>query len=269
MSFWLYVMGLISMLSLATLAWLVSILKRDVSIVDGVWAMMFLAAAMAYANGAGAYTGRTTLILALVLLWALRLSGHIIHRNWGEPEDRRYREIRQKYEPHFALKSLGIIFWFQAGLAWIISMPLWPALTVPVEAGAFDVLAVTVWTLGMVFEGIGDWQLSRFKADPANYGKVMNRGLWRYTRHPNYFGECLIGWGFYLFAVTAGAWWTVVGPLLITYMLLKFSGVTLVERTIVERRPAYRGYIDRTNAFIPGFPKQGTPASVPGKERDE
>ena len=95
------------------------------------------------------------------LLWALRLSGHIIHRNWGEPEDRRYRDIRQKYEPHFALKSLGIIFWFQAGLAWIISMPLWPALTVPVEAGAFDVLAVTVWTVGMIFEGIGDWQLSR------------------------------------------------------------------------------------------------------------
>lgn len=269
MSVWLYVLGLIAMLSLATLTWVVSVFKRDVSIVDGVWAVMFLIAAMVYATGAETYTGRTALILTLVLLWAVRLSGHIIQRNWGQPEDRRYRDIRKKYEPHFAFKSLGIIFWFQAGLAWIISMPLWPALTVPVEAGLFDGLAVAVWTFGMIFEGVGDWQLSRFNADPASHGKVMDRGLWRYTRHPNYFGECLIWWGLYIFAVPAGAWWTIVGPLLITYMLLKFSGVTLVEQTIVERRPAYRGYIARTNAFVPGPPKQAVPASVPGKGRHD
>lgn len=253
----LYALGLVSTLTLATLTWIASVLKRDVSIVDGVWALMLLAAASAYATGAELYTGRTTLIQTLVVLWAVRLSGHIIHRNWGEPEDRRYRDIRQKYEPSFALKSLGLIFWFQAGLAWIISMPLWPALTVPVDGGAFDVLAVTVWTVGMIFEGVGDWQLSRFKADPANRGKVMDRGLWRYTRHPNYFGECLIWWGFYLFALQTGGWWTVAGPLLLNYLLLKFSGVPLVEHTIVERRPAYREYVARTNAFIPGPPKQG------------
>ena len=253
----LYVLGLVSTLGLATLTWVVSVLKRDVSIVDGVWAFMLLAAATVYATGAEPYTGRTELILTLVVLWALRLSAHIIHRNWGEPEDRRYQDIRRKYEPHFVLKSLGLIFWFQAVLAWIISMPLWPALTVPVDWGASDVLAVTVWTVGMIFEGVGDWQLSRFKADPENRGKVMDRGLWHYTRHPNYFGECLIWWGFYLFALPAGTWWTVVGPLLLTYMLLKFSGVTLMEQTIVERRPAYRAYIARTNAFIPGPPKQG------------
>jgi steroid 5-alpha reductase family enzyme len=269
MSLSLYVWGLVSTLGLATLTWLVSVLKRDVSIVDGVWALMLLAAATVYATGAEPYTGRTTLILTLVVLWAVRLSGHIIHRNWGEPEDRRYRDIRQKYEPSFVLKSLVLIFWFQAGLAWIISMPLWPALTVPVNGGAFDVLAVAVWTIGMIFEGIGDWQLSRFKADPANHGKVMDRGLWRYTRHPNYFGECLIWWGFFLFALPAGAWWTVLGPLLLTYMLLKFSGVTLVEQTIIGRRPAYRAYIAGTNAFIPGPPKQGMPASITGNRRHD
>jgi len=262
MSVSLYVLGLVATLGLATLTWGVSILKRDVSIVDGVWALMLLAAAAVYATGAEPYTGRTTLILTLVALWAVRLSGHIIHRNWGEPEDRRYQDIRLKYEPNFALKSLGIIFWFQAGLAWIISMPLWPALTVPLDGGAFDVLAVTVWTVGMVFECIGDWQLSGFKADPENHGKVMDRGLWRYTRHPNYFGECLIWWGFFLFALSAGAWWTIVGPLLLTYLLLKFSGVALMEQTIVERRPAYRAYIARTNAFLPGPPKQGTHTSI-------
>jgi len=269
MSLSLYVLGLLSTLGLATLTWVVSVLKRDVSIVDGLWALMLLAAATVYSTGAELYTGRTTLILTLVVLWAMRLSGHIIHRNWGEPEDRRYRDIRQKYEPNFAVKSLGLIFWFQAGLAWIISMPLWPALTIPVDGGAFDLLAVTVWTVGMIFEGVGDWQLSRFKADPANHGKVMDRGLWRYTRHPNYFGECLIWWGFSLFALPAGAWWTVVGPLLLTYMLLKFSGVTLVEQTIVERRPAYREYIARTNAFIPGPTKQGMQAPIPGNRRHD
>ncbi len=194
----LYLLGLVSTLGLATLTWVVSVIKRDVSIVDGAWAFMLLAAATVYVTGAEPYTGRTMLILTLVLLWALRLSAHIIHRNWGEPEDRRYQDIRRKYEPNFAFKSLGLIFWFQAVLAWIITMPLWPALTVPVDWGASDVLAVTVWTVGMIFEGIGDWQLSRFKADPENHGKVMDHGLWRYTRHPNYFGECLIWWGFSL-----------------------------------------------------------------------
>lgn len=264
MSVSLYFLGLVSMLSLATLTWGLSILKRDVSIVDGVWALMLLCAATVYATGAQPHTGRTTLILTLVLLWALRLSGHIIHRNWGEPEDRRYRDIRLKYEPNFALKSLGLIFWFQAGLAWVISMPLWPALTVPVDGGTFDVAAVTVWAVGMIFEGVGDWQLSRFKADPSNHGKVMDRGLWRYSRHPNYFGECLIWWGFFLFALSGGAWWAFAGPLLLTYLLLKFSGVTLMEQTIIERRPAYRDYIARTNAFLPGPQKPGIQASVSG-----
>ena len=122
----------------------------------------------------------------------------------------------------------------------------------------------SVWAVGMIFESVGDWQLSRFKADPANHGKVMDRGLWRYSRHPNYFGECLIWWGFFLFALSAGAWWAVAGPLLLTYLLLRFSGVTLLEETIVDRRPAYRAYIARTNAFIPGPPKQDAQASIPG-----
>jgi len=262
MSVSLYLLGMVSTLGLATLTWVASVIKRDVSIVDGAWAFMLLTAATVYATGAEPYTGRTTLILTLVLLWALRLSGHIIHRNWGEPEDRRYQDIRRKYEPNFEFKSLGLIFWFQAVLTWIISMPLWPALTVPVDLGVLDVLAVSVWTVGMIFEGIGDWQLSQFKANPENHGKVMDRGLWHYTRHPNYFGECLIWWGFYIFAVPTGAWWTLAGPLLLTYLLLKFSGVTLMEQTIIERRPAYREYIAHTNAFLPGPPKQGMGGSI-------
>lgn len=254
MSFSTYAMGLGAVLALATLTWGVSLVKRDVSIVDGVWSLMLLAAAYVYSSAVEPYTSRSSLILTLVLLWALRLALHITWRNWGQPEDRRYRDIRRKYEPHFALKSLGIIFVFQAMLAWIISMPLWAALSVPIGLTAVDLVAVALWTAGMIFETVGDWQLARFHGDPGNRGKVMDRGLWRYTRHPNYFGECLIWWGFYVFALPVGAWWTIVGPLLLTYMLLKFSGVPLLEQTIVERRPAYRDYIKRTNAFLPGPP---------------
>ncbi len=256
MNFSIYSMGLLAILILTTCTWAVSAMKRDVSIVDGIWSIMLLVAALVYSSNVDLYTSRSSLVLALVLLWAVRLSLHIIIRNWGEPEDRRYRDIREKYEPNFALKSLGIIFIFQGLLAWIISMPLWVALTVPIEIASLDILAIALWTLGMAFETVGDWQLVRFQANPANKGKVLNRGLWRYTRHPNYFGECLIWWGFYIFAIPVGGWWTIIAPLLLTYMLLKFSGVSLLEETIVARRPAYQEYIERTNAFIPGPPKK-------------
>ena len=244
------------MLVLAFLTWVLSGIKRDVSIVDSIWALMFLVAALVYGTDADPYTTRTALLLTLVLAWALRLSIYITWRNWGEPEDPRYRAIRKKYEPYFPLKSLGIIFGFQAVLAWIVSMPLWAALTVPASLNLFDALAVGLWVAGMSFEGVSDWQLARFKADPQNRGKVLDSGLWRYTRHPNYFGECLIWWGFYLFALSVGAWWTVVAPLLMTYLLLKFSGVRLLEQQMVEKRPDYRGYIAHTNSFIPGPPRK-------------
>jgi len=252
MNYSIYFHGLAVIVILATLTWLLSIIKRDVSIVDSIWSLMILAGGAVYAGGADDYGTRNALILGLLLLWALRLSIYLTWRNWGEPEDRRYREIRDNYSPNFALKSLGFVFLLQALLAWIISLPLWPALSLPMTVQALDVLAVALWLVGMSFETISDWQLARFKANPANRGKVLDHGLWHYTRHPNYFGEALIWWGFYLFAVSAGAWWTLPAPLLMTWLLLKFSGVVMLEQTISERRPAYRQYIESTNAFIPG-----------------
>lgn len=256
MSLTIYLAGLCAVLILATFTWFLSVIKRDVSIVDSIWSLMLLASGLVYSYSMEPYWGRSSVILTLLLLWALRLSLYVTWRNWGEPEDLRYQAIRRKYEPNFALKSLGIIFVFQAFLAWIISMPLWVALTVPFEPNVFDVLGMILWSIGMVFETVGDWQLARFKGNPANRGQVMNRGLWRYTRHPNYFGECLIWWGFFLFVVPTGAWWSIVSPVLMTFLLLKFSGVTMLEETIVDRRPAYREYISSTNAFIPGLPKK-------------
>jgi steroid 5-alpha reductase family enzyme len=258
MNFTTYVNGLTIILLMAIATWLLSVWKRDVSIVDSLWSLMLLAAGISYVATADMFNARSELILALLFIWALRLSLYVTWRNWGEAEDHRYQEIRKKYSPHFALKSLGIIFLFQALLAWIISLPLWPALTSSqTSLHIIDLLAIALWFTGMAFESIADWQLARFKANPNNHGRVMNHGLWRYTRHPNYFGEALIWWSFYLFAVSAGAWWTLPAPLIMNWLLLKFSGVVMTEQSIVKRRPAYKQYIETTNAFIPGPPKTG------------
>jgi steroid 5-alpha reductase family enzyme len=187
-----------------------------------------------------------------VCIWALRLAAHITWRNWGHGEDRRYQAIRARNEPHFAFKSLYLVFALQAVLAWIISLPLFAPMTSASPLNLCDVIGATLWSVGFFFEAVGDWQLARFKANAANTGKVMDRGLWRYTRHPNYFGDFAVWWGFFLIALGGGAWWSVIGPLLMSVLLMRVSGVTLLEKDIGERTPEYRDYVRRTNAFFPG-----------------
>ncbi len=250
-----YLQGLLVVAVAAAGTWLVSLYKRDVSIVDSLWSLMFLLLTVTYV-GAAAATPRAMLLLVLVTVWALRLSVYITWRNWGHGEDRRYQAIRARNEPGFALKSLYLIFGLQALLALIISLPLLGGVlsTGPLRWG--DALGAGLWLVGFVFEAGGDWQLARFKADGVNQGRVMDRGLWRFTRHPNYFGEFSMWWGFYLIAAAGGAWWSLPGPLLMSILLLRVSGVTLLEKDIGERRPQYADYIRRTNAFFPGPPKR-------------
>jgi steroid 5-alpha reductase family enzyme len=251
-----YLDGLCVVVAASVMTWLVSLYKRDVSIVDSLWSLMFLFAVSTYAVAAGQPpTPRGWLILSLVAMWALRLSGYITWRNWGHGEDRRYQAIRARNEPHFSLKSLYLVFMLQALLAWLISMPLLGAVLGARPLGLLDVLGAVLWLVGMAFETGGDWQLARFKSKPDSQGKVMNRGLWRYTRHPNYFGDFCVWWGFYLIASSAGAWWAVVGPLAMSFLLMRVSGVTLLEKDIADRRPQYADYVRRTNAFFPGPPK--------------
>lgn len=252
----LYAFGLAVVLGLSVLLWLVSIPRRDVSIVDSFWSLFFLVLATLYVLASPAPGDRAYLLLFLVSLWAVRLALFIAWRNRGAPEDRRYRAIRAQHEPGFWFKSLYLVFGLQAILAWIISLPLLAAALGRTPLGWLDALAVALWTLGFAFETIGDHQLAVFKADPANAERVLDRGLWRYTRHPNYFGEACIWWGYYLLALAAGGWWSLFAPLLMTYLLLRVSGVALLERDISERRPAYRDYIRRTNAFFPGPPRE-------------
>ena len=242
--------GLVATALPAFLCWLASLPQRDVSIVDRAWSLLFVSAALCYAWFSHGTAARMVLTLVPLLLWALRLALHITVRNWGHGEDRRYQQIRRNYDPGFAFKSLYIVFGLQSILAWIISLPLLAALAAQRPPGWQELPGLALWLAGFLIETIADEQLRRFRADPANRGAVMDRGLWRYSRHPNYFGECCLWWGFYLLALAAGAWWTIVSPLLMTVLLLRVSGVTLLERDIGERRPAYRDYVARTSAFV-------------------
>lgn len=251
----LYLTALIVTSILILPVWILSVIKRDVSIVDSTWSLMFLAMALTYTSAAwlnGELNARAMLLLLLVGTWALRLSIYISWRNHGGGEDRRYQAIRRKHEPGFALKSLYLVFGLQGLLAWIISLPLLAAATGSPQLGLLDAVATLVWLIGFGFETVADAQLAAFRANPQNRNKVLDSGLWRYSRHPNYFGECTLWWGFYLLAVAAGGWWSLPAPLLMTFLLLRVSGVSLLERDISERRAAYRNYIKHTNAFIPG-----------------
>jgi steroid 5-alpha reductase family enzyme len=251
-----YAYGLGVLALAAVLTWLLSLYKGNVAIVDSLWSLLFIIAGYTYAYLLPAAGPRAELALVLVSIWGLRLAIHITWRNWGHGEDRRYQEIRARNEPNFAFKSVYLVFLLQAVLAWIISLPLLGAAASATQLNALDYVGALLWLVGFVFEAGGDWQLSRFKADPSNKDKVMDQGFWRLTRHPNYFGDFCVWWGLFLIALAAGAWWSVAGPILMSVLLMRVSGVTLLEKDIGERRPKYADYVRRTNAFFPGLPKR-------------
>ncbi|MFV0674254.1 DUF1295 domain-containing protein [Variovorax sp. tm] len=248
--------GLAWTASLALATWAVSLVRHDASLVDRVWAILIAGAGLVYLALLPAPQTARGLCMALIgSAWALRLCIYITWRNWGHGEDRRYKAIRARNQPNFGFKSLYLVFALQAVLAWIVSAPFLPGMVAERPLGLLDALGAALGLFGFVFEALGDAQMARFKADPANRGQVMDRGLWRYTRHPNYFGEACVWWGIWLMAIGGAGWsgaWSIVSPLLMTWLLLKVSGVRMLESDIGERRPAYRDYIERTNAFVPG-----------------
>jgi len=251
---WSHALG--ALLVVAVAGWLISLPLRNVSLVDSIWSLKFLLCAGVYVVAQAAPSQRAQLMLVLVALWAVRLSAHITWRNHGHGEDRRYQQIRRNNDPGFAFKSLYIVFGLQALLAWIISLPLLAAATSTEPLGVLDAVGCALWLIGFVFEAGGDWQLARFTANPANTGKVMDRGFWGWTRHPNYFGDACAWWGLGVLGIAAGGWWSIPGPLLMTLLLLKVSGVTLLEKDIGERRPGYADYVRRTSAFLPRPPRR-------------
>lgn len=252
----IYGIGLAAALGLMTLLWLISLRLRNASIVDIFWGAGFVVLGWLYfVLTPAAALERKLLLLGLVAIWGLRLSLYIFARNRGKGEDFRYVAMRQAAGARWWWHSYFQVFVLQGALMWLISAPLLAGQLGTRPLGLLDFLGVLVWAIGFFFEAAGDWQLARFKADPANRGQVMNRGVWRYTRHPNYFGDAAQWWGFFLIALAAGGWMTAFSPLLMTFLLVRVSGKALLEKSLAQR-PGYREYIAATNGFVPWFPRK-------------
>jgi steroid 5-alpha reductase family enzyme len=244
--------------------WLLSLPLRDVSIVDIVWGLGFTVVAWAtWVRGDGGARG--VLVLVMVTVWGLRLAGYLAWRNIGSGEDPRYQAMRRRIGRSFPVVSLVTVFLLQGVVMWTVSLPLPVAMADDGRIGVLQGLGLAVWATGWIFETVGDLQLAAFKSDPDNRGRVMDRGLWRYTRHPNYFGDFCVWWGIWL--VTLGApwaWVAVVGPATMTVFLLRVSGVAMLERSIGRRRPGYADYVRRTSAFFPLPPRPGAAGDSSG-----
>lgn len=237
--------------------WVVSVVANDASIVDIVWGLGFVIATWAaYLAVVDAASVRAVLILGMITVWGLRLTGYLAWRNIGKGEDRRYQQMRKKNPDSFWLTSLLTVFGLQAVIMWVVAVPAVVTLGSASPLMWLDYVGAGLWAVGLFFETVGDLQLARFKSRPDSKGKVMDRGLWRYTRHPNYFGDFCVWWGVYLVAAAGGAWWTVFSPIVMSALLMRYSGVGLLEKTITRRRPEYEDYVRTTNAFFPGPPKR-------------
>lgn len=247
------------MMGVALIAWALSLLKRNVGIIDSFWSLFFLTALGYWWSGLEAPSSRALLLTGLLILWAVRLSAYLTYRNWGKPEDRRYAAIRQRNQPHYALKSLLYVFCLQVVLAWLVAQPILPTLKSSGPLNGLDVAGTLVFLMGFLFETIADFQMLLFKSNPKSEGQVMNQGLWRYSRHPNYFGEAVLWWGIYLIAFAASApFWVLLSPVFMSFLLLRVSGVPLLEEDLKHRKPDYRDYIGTTSSFWPRPPRKAS-----------
>jgi steroid 5-alpha reductase family enzyme len=237
--------------------WALSLPLRDVSIVDVAWGPALALVGLIAALTSHGDPARRWLLCGLSALWSIRLALHIGARKRAEPgEDRRYASMRGRRGAAFPVWSLGMIFGLQGSLVLVISLPLQVAARRPAPLSAAIVPGLVLFGLGLAFEAVGDEQLRRFKASPASQGRVMDRGLWRYTRHPNYFGDTCVWWGLWLVALPAGGtWWTALGPAVMTFLLVRVSGKAMLERSIGKRRPEYADYVRRTSGFVPLPPR--------------
>jgi len=255
----LFLQASLIILILITLLWILSVRIKNVSIVDLFWGLGYVVVNSYFFFMSGEMNARKILLFTLVSLWGFRLFIYLAFRNIGKGEDFRYQTFRKDYGPErYWWFSFFQTFLLQGILIMLVSLPLLGANTGSYSGSlnGFDYLGILVWIIGFVFEAGGDYQLAKFKGNPENKGKVLNTGFWKYTRHPNYFGDSAVWWAFALFSIAAGSYWQIVGSGLMTFLIIKISGVALLEKTLNSDKPQYNEYIQKTSSFFPWFPKK-------------
>jgi steroid 5-alpha reductase family enzyme len=249
----------IVIMAIMVLLWLVSIRLGDVSFIDSFWAFGFvIIAGLTFVTTDGSI-GRAGLLLVITTVWGLRLSGYLFWRWWREGADGRYVAMQRRFEGNVHLAFLRNVFLLQGLLLWTVSLPiqLGALQAEPARLGLLAEIGSLIALVGIVVEAIADSQLARFKGDARNAGQVLDTGLWRYTRHPNYFGDLCVWWGLFLIAAeTSAGRFSILGPVVMTWILLKWSGAVLLERRLKRSRPGYEDYIERTSWLIPRPPRK-------------
>lgn len=253
-SSFLFIMGIMASL------WVFSLIIKDSSIVDIFWGSGFVLVAWyyAYLTSDGAFDNIRSLILTiLVTIWGLRLTIHLGIRNIGKPEDFRYQQFRKEGGKNYWWISFFRVFFLQGIILWVISSIYYVSdasdLT---ELTTLDYIGIGLWLVGFLFETVGDWQLTNFKKNPVNKGKVLDTGLWRYTRHPNYFGDALLWWGFFMFTLGSSVGWLFAfSPIFMSFLLRYVSGVPMLEASMSKNKAKYGDYMRKTSVFIPMPPK--------------
>lgn len=255
----IYLQGFLIIILMMTILWVISVIVKNVSIVDLFWGLGFVFVSFFYFLTTDDYDPRKIILIILVTVWGLRLSIYLAWRNIGKGEDFRYMQFRKKYgDKRYWWISFFQTFLLQGILMWLISVPLLAAqyYNLNNSLGILDYAGIILWLTGLFFETTGDIQLAHFKADPSNKGKVLNTGLWRFTRHPNYFGDSAVWWGYGFFCLASGSYLPVLGSVLMTALIIKVSGVALLEKSLTDQKPQYKEYIQKTSAFLPWFPKK-------------
>lgn len=232
-----------------------SYLDKNLSHIDIGWGLMFVVIAIASFTSQSYVEDHHRTYLYLVSIWGIRLSYYLFKRNHGKPEDIRYTEMRKGWKDNHYLNAYYRVFILQMILALLIMIPIYPlAISLNFTYGTLFYIGLSVWIIGFLFEAIGDFQKSKFKSNPDNNGKICRVGLWKYTRHPNYFGEVTLWWGFWISMMPQVPVWTIIGPLLISFLILKVSGIPMLEKS-KKNDPEFQRYMKETNAFFPWFPK--------------
>ncbi|MCF7808014.1 MAG: DUF1295 domain-containing protein [Candidatus Marinimicrobia bacterium] len=244
LAIWLYV----------TAIWILSLLIKRADIMDTFWGLGFILSSQVYAYYLPQRSLAASILLSLVILWGLRLAVYIGARAWGQSEDARYLKWRNENGPRWWWFSYLKVFLLQGVFMWIVSYVLLMA-QVNASMNVFSYIGLGLFTVGFLFESVGDCQMWAFKRKPENKGKVLDSGFWKYTRHPNYFGESLLWWGFGFFALSGGHWYALISPLIMHWLLLKVSGVAMLDKLLTDTKPEYREYIRTTSAFLPWLKK--------------